>query len=65
VYDVPLFIVGEAVRGRRLRGDTDAAGWFDRAIRGLRGRLADIFPTALAMMGVAKPAAMTGESLLA
>lgn len=64
VYDVPLYVVGEAFRGRELRGDREAAGWFDPATREARGRLADIVPTALEMMGVAKPPEMTGESLL-
>jgi 2,3-bisphosphoglycerate-independent phosphoglycerate mutase len=48
-YDVPLYVVGEAFRGRKLREG---------------GRLGDIIPTALAMMGLSKPAPMTGESLL-
>ncbi|MDX9912899.1 MAG: 2,3-bisphosphoglycerate-independent phosphoglycerate mutase [Phycisphaerales bacterium] len=49
-YDVPLHVVGAAFKGRKLR---------------VGGRLADILPTALDMMGLEKPAAMTGESLLA
>jgi 2,3-bisphosphoglycerate-independent phosphoglycerate mutase len=49
IYPVPLYIVGVPFRGRQLR-----AG----------GRLADIFPTALAMMGLPQPHEMTGESLL-
>jgi 2,3-bisphosphoglycerate-independent phosphoglycerate mutase len=49
VYDVPLYVVGAAFRGRSLRGG---------------GRLADIVPTALEMMGLAQPAEMTGRSLL-
>jgi 2,3-bisphosphoglycerate-independent phosphoglycerate mutase len=48
-YDVPLYIVGEAFRGKHLR-----AG----------GRLADVAPTALAMMGLPRPDAMTGLSLI-
>jgi 2,3-bisphosphoglycerate-independent phosphoglycerate mutase len=48
-FDVELFVVGEPFRGARLR-----AG----------GRLADIAPTMLAMMGLPQPAAMTGRSLL-
>lgn len=48
-YDVPLYVVGEAWRGVRLR-----AG----------GRLADIAPTALAMLGLPQPPEMTGRSLL-
>ncbi|MBS0189268.1 MAG: 2,3-bisphosphoglycerate-independent phosphoglycerate mutase [Planctomycetes bacterium] len=64
VYDVPLIVVGERFRGKRLRGDQDASGWFRPETRAARGRLADILPTALAMMGVAQPAEMTGRSLL-
>jgi 2,3-bisphosphoglycerate-independent phosphoglycerate mutase len=64
-YDVPLIVVGEAFRGRRVRGDREAAGWFDPAVRARRGRLADIMPTCLDMMGLAKPGEMSGESLLA
>ncbi|GAB4386715.1 MAG: 2,3-bisphosphoglycerate-independent phosphoglycerate mutase [Phycisphaerales bacterium] len=63
-YDVPLIVVGEAFRGCRLVGDTDPAGWFDERLRSKRGRLADILPTALEMMGLDKPEAMTGRSLL-
>ncbi len=48
-YDVPLIVAGEAFRAGTLR-----AG----------GRLADIAPTALAMLGRDRPAAMTGTSLL-
>ncbi|MEO1511087.1 MAG: 2,3-bisphosphoglycerate-independent phosphoglycerate mutase, partial [Planctomycetota bacterium] len=49
-YTVPLIVVGEAFRGRALREG---------------GRLADIAPTCLEMMGLERPGAMTGESLLA
>ncbi|HYE61021.1 MAG TPA: 2,3-bisphosphoglycerate-independent phosphoglycerate mutase [Phycisphaerales bacterium] len=49
-YDVPLFVIGREFRGRRLR---------------MGGRLGDIVPTALAMMGLSRPEGMTGESLLA
>ncbi|MEY4534244.1 MAG: 2,3-bisphosphoglycerate-independent phosphoglycerate mutase [Planctomycetota bacterium] len=49
-FTVPLSVLGEAFRGRRLREG---------------GRLADIAPTMLAMAGLPKPAAMTGSSLLA
>jgi 2,3-bisphosphoglycerate-independent phosphoglycerate mutase len=48
-YDVPLFVVGERVRGATLRSG---------------GRLADVAPTALAMMGLAQPKDMTGKPLL-
>jgi len=51
LYDVPLTVVGEPFRDRRLRGPGT-------------GRLADVLPTALAMMGLDAPDAMTGESLL-
>ncbi len=44
-YDVPLFVVGEPFRGQDLR-------------RG--GRLADIAPTLLAMLGIEQPSEMTG-----
>ncbi len=49
-YTVPLHVVGRGFEGRALR-----AG----------GRLADIMPTALEMMGLEKPPEMTGRSLLA
>ncbi|MBU3728353.1 MAG: 2,3-bisphosphoglycerate-independent phosphoglycerate mutase [Phycisphaerales bacterium] len=48
-YLVPLSVVGERFRGRSLRSD---------------GRLADIAPTLLDMIGMPKPEAMTGRSLL-
>jgi 2,3-bisphosphoglycerate-independent phosphoglycerate mutase len=49
-YDVPLFVVGTPFKGRKLREG---------------GRLADILPTALAMIGMKEPPQMTGKSLLA
>lgn len=64
-FDVPLIVVGKAFEGRSLRGDREAANWFNPAARAERGRLGDIFPTALAMMGLAQPPEMTGRSLLA
>jgi 2,3-bisphosphoglycerate-independent phosphoglycerate mutase len=48
-YDVPLHVVGAAWRGVTLA-------------RG--GRLGDVAPTLLAMMGLAQPPQMTGRSLL-
>jgi 2,3-bisphosphoglycerate-independent phosphoglycerate mutase len=48
-YDVPLHVVGAAFRGARLRDG---------------GRLADVAPTALAMLGLDQPAPMTGRPLL-
>ena len=63
-YDVPLIVVGEAFKHRRLRGDTNPAGWFDPSVRANRPRLADILPTALEMMGLPQPQAMTGQSIL-
>jgi 2,3-bisphosphoglycerate-independent phosphoglycerate mutase len=64
VYDVPLVIVGEPFRSRKLRGDNDVAGWFDPARRAARGCLADVIPTALDMLGLPQPKEMTGRSLL-
>ena len=49
LYTVPLIVVGDNFKSASLREG---------------GRLADIFPTMLDMMGVDKPADMTGESLL-
>jgi 2,3-bisphosphoglycerate-independent phosphoglycerate mutase len=49
-YTVPLHVVGEGFKGRSLREG---------------GRLADIQATMLEMIGLDKPAEMTGESLLA
>jgi 2,3-bisphosphoglycerate-independent phosphoglycerate mutase len=49
-YPVPLFVVGEAFKGATLRDG---------------GRLADIAPTLLDMLGLDKPEPMTGRSLLA
>jgi 2,3-bisphosphoglycerate-independent phosphoglycerate mutase len=48
-YDVPLHVFGEHVRGAKMREG---------------GRLADVLPTALAMMRLAAPEEMTGRSLI-
>jgi 2,3-bisphosphoglycerate-independent phosphoglycerate mutase len=48
-YDVPLIIVESGLEGSSLRGD---------------GRLADIAPTMLELMGLPIPEEMTGEPLL-
>lgn len=48
-YKVPLYVVGESFRGRKLRDD---------------GRLADVMPTALSMLGLDVPGEMTGRTLL-
>lgn len=48
-YPVPLYVYGEAFRGVRLREG---------------GRLADVMPTALKMLGLTPPAEMTGRSLI-
>jgi len=48
-FPVELIVVDDRYRGRKLR-----AG----------GKLADVAPTALAMMGLPKPEEMTGESLI-
>jgi len=50
VYDVPLTVVGRAFKNRRLREG---------------GRLGDIAPTILEIMGIDQPEEMTGRSLLA
>lgn len=49
-YDVEAIVVDDDLKGHRLHEG---------------GRLADLMPTALALMGLAQPAAMTGRSLLA
>ncbi len=49
-YPVPLYLFGAPFKGARLRDG---------------GRLADILPTALTLMGLDPPAEMTGQSLLA
>jgi 2,3-bisphosphoglycerate-independent phosphoglycerate mutase len=48
-YDVELIVMDDRFRGRRLLED---------------GRLADIAPTALHMLGLEKPSEMTGRSLI-
>ncbi len=48
-YPVPCLVVGEAFRGRKLRSD---------------GRLADLAPTLLEMIGLSQPSEMTGKSLI-
>jgi 2,3-bisphosphoglycerate-independent phosphoglycerate mutase len=48
-YPVPLYIFGEAFRGAKLREG---------------GRLADVMPTALTMMGLTPPGEMTGRGLI-
>jgi 2,3-bisphosphoglycerate-independent phosphoglycerate mutase len=48
-YTVPLIVVGSAFQGRTLRSG---------------GRLGDVVPTSLAMMGLPQPAEMTGQSLI-
>lgn len=48
-FQVPLIVVDEAVIGKKLKTG---------------GRLADIAPTILALMGLEKPSAMTGDSLV-
>ncbi len=49
IYDVELIVVDDRYKGHKLR-----AG----------GRLADVAPTALFLMGLPKPAQMTGQSLV-
>lgn len=64
-FDVPLIVVGEAFREKKLRGDRDVSNWTNPAARQARGKLGDILPTAIAMMGLDTPAEMTGISLFA
>jgi 2,3-bisphosphoglycerate-independent phosphoglycerate mutase len=49
VFDVEIVAVDDQLKGRKLRTG---------------GRLADVAPTALAMMGYPKPTEMSGESLI-
>jgi 2,3-bisphosphoglycerate-independent phosphoglycerate mutase len=48
-YDVELIVVDDRFKGRKLRSG---------------GRLADVAPTALQLLGLPKPPEMTGESLI-
>jgi 2,3-bisphosphoglycerate-independent phosphoglycerate mutase len=48
-YDVELIVVDDRFKGHQLRQG---------------GRLADVAPTALQLLGLAKPAEMSGESLI-
>ena len=63
-FDVPCIIVGNAFKGRTLRGDQNLRNWFTPAARDNRGRLADILPTAFHMIGLPQPPEMSGRSLL-
>ncbi|GIW77350.1 MAG: 2,3-bisphosphoglycerate-independent phosphoglycerate mutase [Phycisphaerae bacterium] len=49
IYDVELIIVDDRYKGAKLKED---------------GRLADVAPTVLTLMGLKQPPAMTGQSLL-
>lgn len=49
IYDVELIVVDDRFKGRRLRSG---------------GRLADVAPTLLHLMGIGQPPEMTGRSLL-
>jgi 2,3-bisphosphoglycerate-independent phosphoglycerate mutase len=48
-YDVELIVVDDRMKGKKMHDD---------------GRLADVAPTALHMMGIPKPLEMTGRSLI-
>jgi 2,3-bisphosphoglycerate-independent phosphoglycerate mutase len=48
-YDVELIVMDDRFKGRALRPG---------------GRLADVAPTALHLLGLPKPPEMTGESLI-
>ena len=58
-YEVELIVVSEGLRDA-------ATGSPERPSAALRseGRLADVFPTVLELLGLEKPAAMSGRSLL-
>ena len=58
-YPVECIIVDP----RHIAGASGNASEQSKALR-TDGRLADVFPTLLDLMGLAKPAAMTGESLI-
>jgi 2,3-bisphosphoglycerate-independent phosphoglycerate mutase len=64
LYDVPLIVVADRCKGRSLRGDRNAEGWFSPAVRERRGRLADAMPTLFAIADLPQPPEMTGVSLL-
>jgi 2,3-bisphosphoglycerate-independent phosphoglycerate mutase len=49
-YDVEIIVVDDRFKGKKLRTN---------------GRLADVAPTALQLLGLTKPAEMSGESLIA
>lgn len=49
IYDVELIVVDDQYKGAQLKND---------------GRLADVAPTVLKLMGLKQPSAMTGQSLL-
>ncbi len=49
IYDVEIIVVDDRFKGQKLRSD---------------GRLADVAPTVLQLLGLPKPAEMTGVSLI-
>ncbi|MFY9463121.1 MAG: 2,3-bisphosphoglycerate-independent phosphoglycerate mutase [Candidatus Sungiibacteriota bacterium] len=57
---VPFFIIGERFRRATARSD----GEIVKAKSEVGGILTDVAPTALAILGLAKPAEMTGQNLL-
>jgi bisphosphoglycerate-independent phosphoglycerate mutase (AlkP superfamily) len=59
---VPLIIIGEQYKGKTI-GLADPVGG-DLSLLTPAGTLADLAPTILAIMGLEKPAAMTGKSLV-
>jgi 2,3-bisphosphoglycerate-independent phosphoglycerate mutase len=65
LYDVPCIVITPDKRVRTLRGDAAPDAWFDDRVRATRGRLADVLPTVLALMGAPVPGEMTGNSLIA
>ena len=60
INPVPFFIVAEQFRRATARSDDEIA----KAKSEIGGILTDIAPTALALLGLEKPAEMTGQNLL-
>ncbi len=61
INPVPFFVVGEQFRRATARSDEEIA----KAKSEVGGILTDVAPTALALLGLEKPAEMTGQNLLA
>ena len=62
VYEAEHIATGRRVALKMLEQQLDSQGMRQRFLR--EGRLADIAPTILDIMGIAQPAEMTGQSLI-